>query len=112
MSLFAAHFLRPRCAHCRSQVIGCSGLRRCNTIDPVAIFAMMPLFPAEYSCLREAYIHGHEHTAYIRHAVWGRACAGRGCRTCVRTSQGTDGVCGSQPEECTRRGCGAVATRD
>jgi hypothetical protein len=42
---WAAHSARAR-----------SVMRRCDLIDPLAIFAMIPLFPPAYSCCQETNI--------------------------------------------------------
>src|SRR5260370_12089434 len=89
----------------------CSTVRRCG-IDGLAIFAMIPLFPPEYSYLQEANIDEHEQTAFAWLAVRSCACAGRRYRTRIRTSEGTAGVCRGQLEECARRHCSAMAARE
>src|SRR5260370_38487736 len=84
-------------------------MRRRDTIDRLAIFAMIPLFPPEYSGLQEADIDEHEQTAFTWLVVRSCACAGRRYRTGVRTSEGTAGICRGQLEECARRRCSAMA---
>src|SRR6266446_10639291 len=86
-------------------------VRRCG-IDGLAIFAMIPLFPPGYSYSQEADIDEHEQTAFTWLAVRSCAGAGRRCRTGVRASEGTAGICCGQFEECARRHRSAMAARE